>query len=226
MARLRHKLLWTGLLVVIAAIPLTVHADSVILFNTFGPGHTYDCCQDFSESGSNVGPYISAMAFTPNTTSPLFAIDLAIGSGQVNDQFTLALMSTNGGLPGSILESWSLTTTFHLALCNHCFETALSTLHPVLQGGTQYWLVVFPSSDMDGGWFASNDAQGTSAFSSDRGKTWTPHANSQMGAFDVRGISNTAVPEPSTIILLGSGLLGITAARRKTRRAPKFFGAE
>src|SRR5438094_191297 len=112
---------WAGLAVGIAAIPLTLHADSVItVFNTFGPGHTYNCCHDFSESGSNVGPFISAMAFTPNTTSPMFAIDLAIGSGQGNDQFTLALMSSGGGLPGSMLESWSLTTNFQLASCDHC----------------------------------------------------------------------------------------------------------
>src|SRR5881397_3660365 len=131
MSRLGYRLLrWAGLAIFIITGTLTLHASSIIMFNTFGPGHAYDCCAAFSETGSDFGNHISAMAFTPNTTSPLFAIDLAIGSDKLpgTDQFTLALMSSNGGLPGSILvESWSLTTTFLLASCNHCFETALST---------------------------------------------------------------------------------------------------
>src|SRR5438128_12486991 len=109
MSRLGYRLLrWAGLALGIAAIPLTVHADSTItIFNTFGPGHSFNCCARFGEAGSDVmNSAISAMAFTPSTTSPLFAIDVAIAG--VSNQFTLALMTSNSGLPGSILESWTL----------------------------------------------------------------------------------------------------------------------
>jgi hypothetical protein len=223
MARSRRWLLWTGLLA-ITALPLPVHADPVTIFNTFGPGHTYECCDARPEFGSNVGGNLVAMAFSPSSTSPLFGIDLAIGvatSVSGVEPFTLALRSSDGGVPGSTIESWNLATNFRVTQCTNCFETASSTLRPVLQAGTQYWLVVLPHPDFDGDWMLSlrsNPAIGTIGLSSDSGTTWTAMPNSQLGAFDVTGVSST--PEPSTLVLLAGGLLGLPiAARRKLQRA-------
>ena len=220
MSRLGYRLLRSvGLAVGIAAIPLTLHASSITIFNTFGPGHSFNCCTGFGEAGSDYMPnaFTWAMAFTPSTTSPLFAIDVAIAG--VSNQFTLALMTSNSGLPGSILESWTLTTTFVPGLCGHCFETVFSTQHLVLQAGTQYWLVPFPSSNMDGAWMQNNvGASGTAAFSLDGGKTWTLNPKSDMGAFDVRGISSTTVPEPSTFGFMATGLAGIIGVIRRKRK--------
>jgi hypothetical protein len=223
MARSRPWLLGTGLLAIIA-LPLPVQADPVTLFNTFGPSHTYECCAGRPEFGSNVGGNLVAMAFSPGSTSPLFGIDLAIGTAKSVsgvEPFSLALMSSNGGVPGSTIESWNLATNFRVTQCTDCFETALSTLRPVLQAGTQYWLVVFPNPDFDGDWMLSllsNPAIGTIGSSLDNGSTWTAVPNSQLGAFDVTGVTST--PEPSTLILLAGGFLGIpVAARRKLRRA-------
>jgi hypothetical protein len=205
----------------IAAIPLTLHASSIItIFNTFGPGHSSDCCSGFSELGSDYMPnaYTTAMAFTPSTTAPLFAIDMAISfNAGVSNQFTFALMTDSGGLPGSILESWSLTTTFFTG-CAHCFETVFSTQQLVLQAGTQYWLVPFPNHTMDANWDQNVvGALGTAAFSLDGGKTWTLNPNSSMGAFDVRGMSSTTVPEPSTFGFMATGLAGIIGVIRRKR---------
>jgi hypothetical protein len=126
-----------------------------------------------------------------------------------SNQFTFALMTDSGGLPGSILESWSLTTTFFTG-CAHCFETVFSTQQLVLQAGTQYWLVPFPNHTMDANWDQNVvGALGTAAFSLDGGKTWTLNPESSMGAFDVRGISSTTVPEPSTFGFMATGLAGI-----------------
>jgi hypothetical protein len=55
-------------------------------------------------------------------------------------------------------------------------------------------------------------ALGTSASSINGGTTWTV-TNGNFAAFDVKGI--TAVPEPSTLVMLGTGLLSITAAVRR-----------
>src|SRR5439155_5987122 len=124
MPRLGHRLLWcTALFVGVAVTPLTVQANSVTIFDTFGPGHSRDISAGFGVGSPNgVFTVTSAMAFTPNMTSPLFAIDVAIGSASVpGTQFTLALVTDNAGQPGSLLESWSLTATF-LVFCTHCIE--------------------------------------------------------------------------------------------------------
>jgi hypothetical protein len=224
MPRLGKNLLWcTALFVGVAVTPLALRASSVNIFNTFGSGYSRSCCAAV-EVGTPNGQtvFTEAMAFTPNMTSPLFAIDVAVVTySEPGSPFTLALMTNNGGEPGSIIESWSLTATFFTFSCDHCVETALSSRDPVLQAGTTYWLVASPGPGnpppgtdfIDNGWMLNNvGALGTSASSINGGTTWTV-TNGNFAAFDVKGI--TAVPEPSTLVMLGTGLLSITAAVRR-----------
>jgi hypothetical protein len=217
MSPLAHRVLWCALAFSTAALPLTLKADSI--FNTFGPGHSYNCCSGWGESGSGIpSPDIVAMAFTPRVTSALGTIDVAIGwGGNVSKQYTLALMTDNGGLPGSILESWSVTSSFIAGECSTCFNSVFDKQHIVLQAGVQYWLVPFPSTGFNGGWLDNSAGSlGAVAESLNGGKTWSfTTAEPTLGAFDVK----STVPEPSTLILFGSGFLGIMgAARRKLRR--------
>jgi hypothetical protein len=213
----RRLLFWTGLACGVVALPATLKANSVPLFNTFGPGHSSNCCSGWGESGSgNQAPDIVAMAFTTSVTSVLGSIDVAIGWTGAPNQYTLALMTDNGGLPGSILETWKVTPSFEFGSCSNCFNTVFANQHIVLQSGVQYWLAPFPSSGFDGSWQDNIVGSfGEVAESEDGGKTWSPTvAGPLLGAFDVK----STVPEPSTLILLGSGLLAIMGvARRKLR---------
>lgn len=219
----RKLLRWVGLALCISLLPSTLHANSVTVFSTFGPNHSFDCCATYSISGgTNLPNFSEAMAFTPTVLSTLQKIDIAVTYNTVfSNAFSLALMTSTMGQPGSILESWNLTTPFAVASCGNCFVTALSAQQIVLQPGTQYWVAAFPAGNIDGNWNRNIiGAVGTVASSGDGGKTWTISPNGQvLGAFDVIGGTSSTVPEPGTLVLLGSGLLGTIGLAR--RRLPK-----
>jgi hypothetical protein len=91
-------------------------------------------------------------------------------------------------------------------------------LHPVLSANTQYWLIASaPGPDEEAAWnlnFLNMGISGKKAFREDMG-TWNVYDNIPMAAFSVTG---TPVPEPTTMLLLGSGLLGLWGFRRKFRK--------
>lgn len=75
--------------------------------------------------------------------------------------------------------------------------------------GVRYWIEIF--NDIDTNWFWSMDLFIGDGVSSESGSTW-------IFAGDEHAFQLTSVPEPSTMLLLGGGLLGLLAFRRKFRK--------
>jgi MYXO-CTERM domain-containing protein len=146
------------------------------------------------------------MAFTPSDTYLLTQIDVAMWrfAGSVD----LGLHSDIGGMPGTLLEDWTITTFGSLFTC-----CTVSTVTPstsiTLDAGTQYWLVASSVSNSGAAWAVNNTGQrGTM----EQGGVRRTDAE---GAFDVLGTS--AVPEPASasFVVFGVTLLGLAARRRR-----------
>ena len=211
-----------GVFLAILLVTLSARlASSSTIYTDLGPGDTYSTASFLTVSGG-LSPgayhYDWAMAFTAPGDYTLDAIRLAVGlvSGTPAD-LNVAFAANGGGLPGTILEAWTLGS---IGPINGPLTTAASVLHPLLAAGATYWVLADApvTSSAIFQWNASLSAWGFHAMRYNEG-SWTNSSETPFGAFDVQG--TPAVPEPATLVLLGSGAAALAWQRRRSSRLPK-----
>jgi hypothetical protein len=149
---------------------------------------------------------------------------LAYAGGNGNSA-TVELM-TNASGPGTVLESWTASPLSPEAQC--CTLTALSGNGSIqLEAGTTYWVGVLPdASDNFVLWNFNSTGAFTDTEYENYGNGWVPNKvveTYETGAFEVLGTGSTeppppTVPEPGTMTLLGTGLLGLAGMLRQRFR--------
>ena len=192
------------------AVPL--RADTI--HSNLGPGDSFD-----PTSGWNVTTLASltgvdqdiAMPFTVIGTNHTFtSAELAMLHLGGTLSLDILLSADAGGVPGAVIETLNVTVAGSPALV-----TATSVLNPTLVAGTTYWIATIAGGDHSSEWmFAGSPGGdhifGTPGFSYDGGASWST-LTGEEAAFRVNG---NVVPEPTTALLLGVGLVGMTGARR------------
>ena len=198
-------------------------ASAGVLYSNFGPGQTYD--NNWATSGWYVGNdgagnnEVIAMPFTPSATANVADAILALGWDGVspNTPINVYLESDTGlGYPGTILATLTQVGTIPNGPSGGGLVTFLATTHPLVTAGTEYWIVAQePNLASSMGWFYTvGDPTGPFAYDENNSPTGPWGATSgAVSAFQV-----DATPEPSSLLLFGSGILGLAGILRKNAR--------
>ncbi len=195
------------LLATVAALSagaMNVHAQGVelppvvapvVVFNSFGPGNTYLTTVGWGVEGVSVAAGYRGQAewFVPGVSGNLSSLQLAMFRSSGSGRSNIYLAQDNGGIPGTILESYLNV------LSPGGVITLNSTTQSLLQAGSEYWLCAEPADNTTvSGWYENNQSQ-ANGFAFERSQwgwsAFTDAAHSPpSGVFRV---SVTPVPEPA-----------------------------
>jgi hypothetical protein len=208
------------LLVCLAALSLLLCATASatdVLYTTLGPNGEYDTGSGYFVDGSNYFNQVLALPFTPNATETMVDAVLALGNYAGSNSPVTAYLATDDGLnePGTILATLTQQGTIPPFSSGGGLVTFNCGGCGTVNAGTQYWIIAQETDpNTEQAWmFAYLDQQGHGAFNQlgSNSGPWSQY-DSTISGFRVDG---TTIPEPGTLIMLGSGIVAAAAGLRR-----------
>jgi hypothetical protein len=196
-------------LVLAAFAPLS---QAEIVYDNFGPDNSFNPISP-AVFGS-LGPIHlwQAAAFTPVHNDAVTEVDVAAGPVFLSNQFTVFLMSDNGGVPGTILDSITVHHPAPYSATTVADVTGWNTAADLLLGGDQYWIALASPGFINDWGLNSTGATGPVAVGNPT--IWVPGGPVTNEAFEVQG-----VPEPTSLSLLALGGAALIYRKLRARKA-------
>jgi hypothetical protein len=209
-------------LLLIALMALSVASVSAMAddtaFSDLGNPIFYNCCSGWTVGGQNsiVGLVRDANQFTSLTSGDVTQIDVGLGWVTGTNAATISLWTSVGDLPGTMLGTWGISNQPNFGSTSSIVATISVGPGISLTAGDQYFLVVEGAIDT---WDAWNlNSQGvTGLLLQDSGNGWNMFPGNTLGAFDVLTSPGGGVPEPASLMLLGSGFLAVASRLRRKK---------
>ncbi|HUY13070.1 MAG TPA: choice-of-anchor R domain-containing protein [Terriglobia bacterium] len=172
-----------------------------------------------SGSSSLIGETITgASEFTSPGSFSVGQIDVGVGYVTGTNEANFSIWTDVNNLPGAQLGSAfqvSGLPTFGSTSTAVVSVTGITGIN--LTAGGNYFLVVSsganPANDTWDAWNLDNTATGL--FDQQTNGVWAQFPGSNLGAFALLSGGGTGTPEPGTLVLLGTGLLGLGGIVRR-----------